>query len=188
MSQSLHVKRISEMAILISLAIVIQVIMQPFFTMPQGGSVTVAMLPLVILAYRHGLVSGIASGLIFGLLNWILSGMPQWGWWSFIVDYQLAFGAFGFSALVFKINRKSLFVFVLGITVAGLLRFAAHYLSGLLLFGEYAPEGVHPAWYSLTYNISYMAPTILLSIIIGAFIWHRIEAILTEDLLNDNLF
>ncbi len=188
MSQSYHVKRMSEIAILVSLAIVIQVIMQPFFTMPQGGSVTVAMLPLVILAYRHGLVSGIASGLIFGLLNWILSGMPQWGWWSFIVDYQLAFGAFGLSAIVFALNRNSMVVFLSGVVFAGLLRFLAHYLSGLLLFGEFAPEGVHPAWYSFTYNISYMGPTIVLSVIIGAFIWQRMKAILTDNLLNEDLF
>ncbi len=188
MSQSLHVKRISEMAILVSLAIVIQMIMQPFFTMPQGGSVTVAMLPLVILAYRHGLIPGIVSGLVFGLLNWILSGMPQWGWWSFIVDYQLAFGVFGLSAVIFRVNRNSLVVFLSGIAFAGVLRFVAHYLSGLLLFGEYAPDGVHPAWYSFTYNVSYMVPTILLSVVIGAYIWKRLKAILTEDLLNDNLF
>ena len=188
MSQSHHVKRVSEMAILISLAIVIQVVMQPFFRMPQGGSVTVAMLPLVILAYRHGLGHGIVSGLLFGLLNWILSGMPQWGWWSFVVDYQLAFGAFGLSALVFRINRSSLTVFIFGIVFAGVLRFTAHYLSGLLLFGEYAPEGVHPAVYSLTYNASYMIPTILLSGLIGAWIWVRLKSILTEDLLNKDLF
>ena len=187
MSQSLRVKKISEMAVFISLALVIEVIMQPLFQMPQGGSVTVAMVPIVIISYRHGFFSGVISGFAFGMLNFVFGG-AFWGWWSLFVDYQLAFAAFGLSALIFKIKRDSLVFFILGIVVAGTGRFMAHYLSGLLLFGSFAPEGVHPAWYSFTYNIAYMGPTIVLSAIIGAWIWIRLKSVLTEDLLNENLF
>ncbi|MBE6626715.1 MAG: energy-coupled thiamine transporter ThiT, partial [Ruminococcaceae bacterium] len=41
-----------------------------------------------------------------------------------------------------------------------------HYISGIWLWGEYAPEG-QPVWlYSLTYNGTYMAVNIIMAAVV----------------------
>jgi len=42
-------------------------------------------------------------------------------------------------------------------------RFVAHFISGVVFFGQYAPEGMSPIVYSALYNGSYMVPELLVS-------------------------
>ena len=74
--KSISVKKITETAILIALAIVIDVVFKliPFFNMPQGGHISVAMLAIIINGFRNGWKYGLAGGLLFAILNWILDG------------------------------------------------------------------------------------------------------------------
>jgi energy-coupled thiamine transporter ThiT len=48
-----------------------------------------------------------------------------------------------------------------GIGIAG--RFLAHFVSGIIFFGAYAPEGMSPIVYSAIYNGSYLVPELLVS-------------------------
>ena len=58
----------------------------------------------------------------------------------------------------------------MGTAVAGLIRYACSFLSGILIWGEYAPEDM-PVWlYSLTYNGSYMIPEIILTVLVVVLI------------------
>ena len=43
-----------------------------------------------------------------------------------------------------------------------LIRFVSSFLSGVLLWGSYAPEGMNVWVYSLAYNASYMLPNAIL--------------------------
>ena len=52
--------------------------------------------------------------------------------------------------------------FLSGILAGGLLRYLCAFLSGVIFFAEYAPEGQSPFVYSLLYNASYMVPEILI--------------------------
>lgn len=188
MDRTQSVQKISEMAVFISFAFVIEVVFKVVPSMPQGGGVSMAMLPLVLLTYRRGLFVGVAAGMIFSMLNFILGGMVLYHWASIFLDYLVAFGVFGLSALIMNRNRDSVRYFTLGIVFAGVLRFVSHYLSGVLLFAEFAPEGT-PAWfYSLTYNGWYMVPTIILCAAGGWFIFLRLKPLLSRDLLNKELF
>ncbi|TVP94255.1 MAG: energy-coupled thiamine transporter ThiT [Acholeplasmatales bacterium] len=188
MDQTQSIQKISEMAIFISFAFVIEVVFKVFPSMPQGGGISMAMLPLVLLTYRRGLLVGVASGMIFSMLNFILGGMVLYHWASLFLDYFIAFGVFGLSALIINRNKSSVVYFTLAIVFVGLLRFVSHYLSGVLLFAEWAPEGT-PAWlYSLTYNAWYMVPTIILSALGGWLIFKRLNPLLTNDLLNQEIF
>jgi len=80
------------------------------------------------------------------------------------LDYPLAFGALGLAGLFSSNVVLATFVGIFG-------RFLAHFISGVVWFGQYAPEGTPVAVYSAIYNGSYLGiefvtSTILLYIIL----------------------
>lgn len=171
----LSTKHIAEMSILLALSAVLEVVFMLFPSLPQGGSVSLSMLPIFVLTYRYGLGLGILAGGIFGLINFMLSGFQLYGvWQSFFLDYLFAFMVLGFSALAFRINKNSVVVFGLGIFVGSLARFLMHYVSGIVLFGEFAPEDQAVWLYSLLYNGSYMGASFLLSLVVGLALFKRL--------------
>jgi energy-coupled thiamine transporter ThiT len=50
-----------------------------------------------------------------------------------------------------------------GATVGIFGRFLAHFVSGVVFFGAYAPEGMSPIVYSVIYNGAYIVPELLVS-------------------------
>ena len=72
---------------------------------------------------------------------------------QFVVDYLFAFTALGISGF-FSHKKHGLY---LGYIAACLGRFFFAFLSGVLFFAAYAPEGMSPIWYSFSYNISYIS-------------------------------
>ena len=156
---------LAEGAIMVSIAIVLDLISTLLPSLPQGGSVTLgAMVPLLLFAIRRGYVYGIAAGMLFSIVTlafrppFIVSPI------QFLLDYPLAFGALGLAG-IFSSN-------VVVATFAGIFgRFLAHFISGVVWFGEYAPEGTPVAVYSAVYNgtylgIEFITSTILLYIIL----------------------
>ena len=64
-------KRLTESAMLLALAIVLELISKAIIPeMPFGGQVTlVAMLPVVLISYRYGVKWGFVSGFCYALLE-----------------------------------------------------------------------------------------------------------------------
>ncbi len=156
---------------LVAVAVVIDLL--PFPKWPQGGSVSLCMIPIVFCSYRHGAVWGMATGLILSCVQMIMGFyLPPAGSFFAIVmcillDYVLAFGLLG-SADIFKklLGKHEKAGYAVGTFVAGLIRLACSFLSGIYLWGSYAPEGT-PVWiYSLTYNASYMIPNTIIACVV----------------------
>jgi thiamine transporter len=178
MSQRSEINKIAFISIMIAFAAVIEVAMMFIPSLPQGGSISLSLFPLFIIAYKEGPITGLFGSLIFGLVNFMLSGFQLYGvWQSFFLDYLLAFGLVGLSGFVFSINKESRPLFIGGIFVGSFLRFLMHYLSGVILFGEFAPEGTPAALYSLIYNGSYMLPSFILLAVVGFFSFKRIQTL-----------
>ena len=142
---------------MVALAYVLNLI--KIYHLPQGGSVTLgSMVPILLIAYRYGLKEGVAAGVIFGLVQLALEGYiyhPV----QVLLDYPVAFGVLGLAAL-FK-NRPHV-----GVFVAMLARFLSHFVSGVVFFGSYAPEGWSPIVYSAFYNGGYILPELVISAIL----------------------
>ncbi|AQQ55001.1 energy-coupled thiamine transporter ThiT [Planococcus lenghuensis] len=161
-----------EIAIFGALAFVLDFIA---FKMPQGGSVSLVMIPLVLMTFRRGIGAGIATGLLVGLLQ-ILAG-PSVAPLTFgfvvmqvILDYLLAYAVVGFAGVMrgmylkgLKAEKKGKMVaaVVIGTLIASILRYLVHVTTGYLFFGMYA-EG-NPLVYSIVYNATYMIPLFLLT-------------------------
>ncbi|ABR50722.1 putative proton-coupled thiamine transporter YuaJ [Alkaliphilus metalliredigens QYMF] len=115
------------------------------YRFPQGGSVTPAsMLPLFIYAVAFGPIPGIIAGFALGMLKLIQDPFVI-HWAQFFLDYPLAYGALGLAGLY----RNNLAVSVL---IGGFGRFFMSFLSGVLFFASYAPEGMNPIIYSIVVN------------------------------------
>lgn len=138
----------------------------------QGGSVSLVMIPIVMMAYRWGTIPGLATGLIVGVLQ-VLTGATILTPVQGILDYFFAFTIVGvagvFRPLVIRSSKhnkgKMLLWILLGTTVGGILRFVSHTTAGAVFFGAYAGDQ-NPWIYSLIYNASYMIPAIILTAIV----------------------
>lgn len=151
------VQALVEAAVMVALASVLSVIV--VYRMPQGGSITPAsMVPLLVLALRRGPRLGLMAGAVYGLIQfWLDPYMVHWA--QFILDYPLAFALLGVAGFFPRWPFA-------GVTAGVAGRFASHVLSGVIFFASYAPPGVNPWVYSLAYNASYLAPELVLSLVV----------------------
>ncbi len=152
-------KKLTEIALSIALAVICSFI--KVWEMPQGGSVSLTMVPLFIIAFRRGPVSGFVAGGIYGLISAVLGGVlyhPM----SLLLDYLFAYSILG-AAGFFK---KSVTGVICGIFAGTVGRFLFSLISGAVLFAEYAPEGQNPWMYSLVYQATYMVPELIICIVV----------------------
>ncbi len=180
----LKLRALCEGAIFVALAQVLGYI--KLFELPQGGSVGIGMLPIFIYCARWGFGPAMLASFAYSILQLLLDGAYAWGWQSIIGDYILAFTVLGFAGLFHK-NKNGFFI---GSVVGAAARFLVHYLTGVLVWGEYMPETFFgmtmttPWFYSFLYNGSYMVIDLVLCLVIGVLIWKPLgKYIRGEDLV-----
>jgi thiamine transporter len=137
---------------------------------PAGGTITVGMLPLVYYAYRHGALRGVGAGVVFSALQMLMGwyAPPAGTWWAVVLcvllDYVVAFSILGIAPLFARpFGRHRLVGYGVGAFAVCVLRYFSSVLSGGILWGTYAPEGMNPWVYSLGYNAGYMIPNAILT-------------------------
>lgn len=145
-------------ALMLSLTIILQQLQ--IFHFPQGGNLTLgSMLPIMLISWRFGPSVGAMTGFLYGFMNllqdpFILHPVQV------LFDYPLPFMAIGLAGLI----RHN---FYLGILLGFAGRFLCHFISGLVFFASYAPEGMSPVLYSLTVNGSLMGAECLLCLLLA---------------------
>ncbi len=164
------IKLLSETAGAVALAGALNLVR--IFTLPQGGSVTLAsMVPIFLLALRRGWKIGILGGIILGVVVLIEEPFvvhPV----QLLLDYPIAFGALGLAGLF---RSKPL----VGVGIGMVGRFAAHFASGVIFFASFAGD-LDPYTYSAIYNAGYLIPEFVISAVI---IWLLVRAKALEIML-----
>lgn len=171
----LRIRALCEGAIMLALAIVLNLVSKPLFAnMPNGGSISLAMFPILFYAHRWGLGRGTLMGFAYGLLDMLLDGGYAWGWQSIILDYLAAYTALGIGG-VFRGKDWGIFP---GVVLGCLGRFTVHHISGITIYKILVPTEVegfgvfdNPHLYSLVYNGVYMLPNTLIAIVIAAILF-----------------
>ncbi len=165
---------LTEVAVLIAVAVVLEAISTfiPFLHMPQGGSISLGMLPIFFIAFRKGIGTGLIAGFIFGLFNYWLNPLNV-HWAQVVIDYGFAFTFLGFAG-VFKKGLENNKSFVNGILLGGFLRYLMHSISGFIFFSSYAGEEGAFIYSFVIYNLPYMLISIVLCIVVGLNIKDRI--------------
>jgi len=159
---------LTEAALAIALAFVLGLIR--VWKMPYGGSISLEMVPLILLALRQGPFVGVVAGVAYGLLDLAIEPVafhPV----QVILDYPLAFGVLGLAGFFQPTVRGA----VLGTVVAVLARFLCHFVSGIVFFASYAPEGWNPYLYSAAYNAGYLVPSLAIALVAVAVLLRALE-------------
>ncbi|EZH65013.1 hypothetical protein DH09_15300 [Bacillaceae bacterium JMAK1] len=153
-----------EIALMTALALILDRIE---FSGPwvMGGSITLVMLPIFVMAFRRGVKVGVATGLLVGTLKLVL-GSSIFHPVQALLDYPVAFAVVGLAGLFTLRNTKGELAIkwaIVGLFVASFLRLFVHIISGVIWFGAYTPEGWNVWIYSIVYNASYIIPATLIT-------------------------
>ena len=181
-------KRLTESAMLLSVAIVLELCSKMFIPeLPFGGQVTlVSMLPVVLISYRHGVKWGLVSGAAYAMIEMAIGAKTvtaafQPGYFGdgvmllnalimCVLDYLVAFTVLGLGGIFRDRIENRGKALCCGAIVALGCRYLAHILSGYILFAGWAEwfftqEGF-PAWgASLVASLSPAALGLLYSIV-----------------------
>ena len=194
--QIFSTKAIVEIAIFAAIAFVLDFLqgeiwdLTPIF--PAGGSIGIAMLPVMIIALRRGVISGGICGLIVGLLQ-MLSGVYAIGleWYNVMfqvmLDYTLPYVFTGlltgifYHVLPLVKNKTGQASIVAGACfLGGFGKFMSHFMAGAIYWQsttgsiynqevEYASASI----YSLLYNGSYCLPSTIICMVLAYLIFFR---------------
>ena len=170
----LRVRALTEGAVLLALAVVLNYLSSIVFaSLPQGGSVTLAMFPLLLYVHRWGVGRGALVCFAYGTLDMLLGGGYAWGWQSILLDYLVAYTALAVGGF-FRGKDWGIFPTV---ALGCLGRFVVHHISGITMYRIIEPTGIeglewmgvftNPHIYSLVYNGAYMLPNTVIALAIA---------------------
>ena len=158
-----RLRQLCEGAIMIAVAEILSFL--PLYKLPWGGSIDLAMLPILLFCVRWGFGPGMVVSTAHALLQTMFEGGIAIGWQSILGDFLAAYMILGIAGL-FKGK------FCLAATVACTARFLVHYVVGATIWAEYMPENFFgmtmttPWFYSALYNGAYMLPDLVMMLVI----------------------
>ncbi len=165
---STKTKRLTESAMLIAVAVILEFLSKTFIPeMTFGGQLTiVSMLPIVLISYRHGVKWGFLASFAYALIEMAIGGKTvvaafQPGYFGdgtmivngiimCLLDYVAAYTVLGLGGMFRnKIANPGLSL-LCGSLVALGARYAVHTVSGYILFSAWAEhfftQDGFPAW------------------------------------------
>ena len=158
-------KDLTFMAMYLALFYVLDLIANQLqlFKMPQGGTLGLGIIALLLASYHLGWKKGTVVALMSVLLQFMTGQMYIVSPMQFVLEYLLAFGIYGASSLYPNIRG-----FYPGIVVTNLLRLGFHTIAGAVYWNtEWIP--------SFTYNAWYMIPTMLVCLVMVPLLHKRIK-------------
>ncbi len=176
-----RVRALTEAGILIALAMMLSVI--KFADLPYGGSVTAAsMLPMLIISYRHGFKMGLFSGLVFGVLQQLISlkTISYATTWKaavaiILLDYVMAYATTAVGTLFKKKGRGASGAILYSALLCCLLRYVCHVISGATVWAGISIPTRAALIYSFSYNATYMLPETVVLLAAAVYIVSLID-------------
>ncbi|MDD4212886.1 MAG: energy-coupled thiamine transporter ThiT [Bacilli bacterium] len=127
---------------------------------PNGGSISIAMVPIMVVSYRWGIRSGLLTGILVGSIQLLWSGGEAAGIVSILFDYIFAYTVVGFAGLFnnkmkAKPSKTNIWLFCVSMLISFVLRLSSHMVSSMVAYEA-------PFWGALTYNIGYLGISFIL--------------------------
>lgn len=170
--------RLVESALLLAVAAVLSMV--KVLDLPYGGSITAfSALPILLVAYRHGIGWGLFTGFAFSLTQ-LLLGLNTLSYATslqaavaiVVLDYLLAFTVLGLGGIFRKVAKEQGKALVLGALLTGVLRYVCHVIAGCTVWAGLSIPTEAALLYSLAYNATYMLPETLVAML-GAWYFSR---------------
>lgn len=112
----------AEVGIAAALSLILSLF--PLWKMPQGGSITLSMLPVLVVAFRRGVIPGLICGFLAGCFQMIadpyIVSLPQ-----AILDYGLSYTVLGFAGIKLKNEENMTPVYITGAVSIALIAYSA---------------------------------------------------------------
>ena len=133
------------------------------YSLPSGGSVTLGIIPLALIAARYGINTGIFCGLGFGVLL-VSNGAKIVHPVQFILDYPLAYASIGLSGLMKWDNGLKA---TTATTLGNLVKLHFHVIAGAVFYADGIDNFKDALIFSYGYNCGHLIPeTIICAIIV----------------------
>lgn len=174
-------QKLANTAILTALSIVLSFVI--LYEMPMGGSVTLAcMLPVMFVSLRYGITWGLGSAFVTALFQLLQAVMhanvfPYCETGETLVicilfDYICPFTLIGLAGLFRRVSigRIRHFGAYVGILAVFVLRFFSHFVTGVAIWGQWAPEGMGKFLYSFIYNGSFLGIELVITMILAVIL------------------
>ena len=182
-----NISTLSECAVMLALSFALS--FAKVFEMPMGGSVTIAsMLPIMLISIKYGLKTGLATSFVYSLtqlLETIMSASNALAWCQtskalvicILFDYIVPFTLLGLACLPkrLKLTKNVEINIYIGILFVVLLRFICHFVTGVTIWGQWAPDGMGKYLYSFLYNGGFLAADSLICIICAILMLRKQE-------------
>mgnify|MGYP000579806932 FL=1 len=165
MGKNLSVRDVVLMAFYVALFMVLDTFINtmPILQMPNGGSLGVSTLALLIASYHLGWQKGLFVAVVAVFAQFITGPMYTPTLIGFLLDYLLAFAAYGLASLFPNFGY-----FYSGVLVTNAIRFICSTISGVVVWET-------PLWGSITYQATYMIPTFILGIVLVPLMMKLLE-------------
>ncbi len=183
---STNLSTLAECAVMLALSFALS--SAKLFEMPMGGSVTVAsMLPVMLISIKYGPVVGISTSFVYSLTQ-LLQAFASANVFPYcetpgtlvvciLFDYVVPFTLLGLAGIFYKLkltSRPEINVYI-GITAVVLVRFVSHFITGVVIWKQWAPEGMGKYLYSFLYNGSFLAVDFAICIICAVLMFRKAE-------------
>ena len=172
--------RLVESGLMLAMATVLSMV--KVLDLPYGGSITAfSALPLLLIAYRHGIWQGLLTAFAHSLIQLMLGAntlsyatSPAAAVAIVILDYLLAFTVLGLGGIFRRKCESQGTALVLGALLTGALRYALHTIAGCTVWAGLSIPTEAALVYSLAYNATYMLPETIVTAL-GA--WYLSKAV-----------
>lgn len=137
--------------------------MIPFLRMPNGGSIGISTIALLVCSYHLGWMKATFVGLISVLIQFVTGPMYIPQILGFLLDYLVAFSVYGLASLF--PNYK---YFYSGVLITNFLRFLSHTIGGVIVWET-------TLWGSIIYNAPYMIATMIAGMLLVPILVERLH-------------
>ena len=157
---------------------------------PAGGSIGFAMIAVLIIAYRRGILPALLTGLIMGLFDIATKAYVRHPV-QVLLDYVFPYMLVAFAALLKPLfdraqtKKEKIAWLLLGTLIGGLLKLLSHYLAGVFFWVKspddfsWGIKNMNTLVYCLIYNLAFIGPSIIITGALLVVVYQTYPTILT---------
>ena len=183
---STNLSTLTECAIMLALSFALSC--AKLFEMPMGGSVTIAsMLPVMLISIKYGVGVGLATSFTYSLTQ-LFQAVASANVFPYcetagtlvlciLFDYIVPFTLLGLAGLFhkLKITKNTELNVYIGIVSTVVLRFICHFVTGVVIWGQWAPDGMGKYLYSFLYNGGFLSLDFIICIVCAILMFRKAE-------------
>lgn len=155
------VRELVFMAFYAALFIVLDYMSNMLPKMPNGGSLGLGVIPILLASYHLGAKKGVVVGLLSIVLQFMTGQIYYLHPIQFFLDYILAFGIYGIAVLM---PNKGLFYS--GVVFTNVIRYISSTIAGVVFYSDAGSPLRESILFSANYNAAYMIPTMVATMIL----------------------